>query len=395
MNNLWLPYFSISDNIPFLKVKTAQGCKIILEDGSVLIDGISSWWSVCHGYQHPFIVEKIKAQISKLSHIMLGGMVHEPAIEFSVKLINFLEAKYLQKVFFSDSGSTAVEVGIKMALQFFHEAGNKSKKNILYFKDGYHGETLGALSFSHSTHSEFPSLSNKILAIIPETEEEFKDFETLLLKHSHTIAGAMIEPILQGAGGMKIHSVNNINRLWKLLKQYNILIIADECATGFYRLGAKFAFHKIGIEPDILILGKALTAGYVPFACTIATEEIFNTICTNSRFFHGPTFMGNPIACSAGIANIELFEKENYDISVIENAFTSKFKNQNARIIGAVCAFDITKEQNIQIKKNVAEGKTRSFLRPFGTTLYTMPSLCINKEELDILMCDLENQLKS
>ena len=393
MDNLWFPYFSLSDNIKPLEVKSAAGASIFLKDGRVLIDGIASWWAVCHGYQHPFIVEKIKEQVSKLSHIMLGGLVHEPALEFSFKLIKFLESKELTKVFFSDSGSTAVEAGIKMALQFFHETSETKKTDIIYFEDGYHGETFGALSVSHSMHSGFPSLANKVQAKIPATEEDFAAFETMLQAKSHSIAGAIIEPILQGAGGMKLHSPHNIKRLWKLLKQYNILIIADECATGFYRLGSKFAFHKIGMDPDILILGKALTAGYIPFAATVAKESIFQTICKKSRFLHGPTFAGNPIACAAGIASLELFEKQNYNIFEIEEFFKTEFKHHNARIMGAVCAFDISKNTNIQIKQDVADGKTKAFLRPFGHTLYTMPPFVASKQELKTIADEIKNYL--
>ena len=395
--NLWLPYFSLKDEALPLKVKSAKGCEITLENGKVLVDAISSWWAVCHGYLHPHIVERLVKQAETLPHIMLGGLLHEPALELSSKLIKFLEAQELSRVFFSDSGSTAVEVALKMAIQFFRETGRPEKNKIIYFEEGYHGETFGALSVSHSVHSFFPAIANTILRKIPETEEEFVAFEGFLAENHTEIAGSIIEPLLQGAGGMKFHEPAKILKLWKLLKKYEVLVIADECATGFYRTGAKFAFKKIGLEPDILVLGKALTAGYVPFAATVAKEFIFQGMCKKSRFFHGPTFMGNPLACSAAIASLELFEMEDYALKVasIENFFTKELSNYGVRVMGAVCAFDITLKQNLELKKKVASGETGSFLRPFATTLYSMPPLVINKRELGIIVEDVKLFLAS
>lgn len=395
--NLWLPYFSLKDETLPLKVKSAKGCEITLENGKVLVDAISSWWAVCHGYLHPHIVERLVKQAETLPHIMLGGLLHEPALEFSHKLIKFLETQELSRVFFSDSGSTAVEVALKMAIQFFRETGRPEKNKIIYFEEGYHGETFGALSVSHSVHSFFPPITNTILRKIPETEEEFVVFEEFLNEKHKDIAGSIIEPLLQGAGGMKFHEPAKILKLWQLLKKYDVLVIADECATGFYRTGEKFAFKKIGLEPDILILGKALTAGYVPFAATVAKEFIFEGICRKNRFFHGPTFMGNPLACSAAIASLELFEKEDYSVKValIESFFAKEFKSYEGRVMGAVCAFDITLKQNLELKKKVANGLTNSFLRPFGTTLYSIPPLIINNKELEVIAEDIKLFLSS
>ena len=391
-NNIWFPYFSCTDEINPIRVKSARGVKLILENGRELVDGISSWWAMCHGYSHPYIIERMKTQMEVLPHVMFGGIVHEVALEHSFKLIQFLEARELCKVFYSDSGSTAVEVAVKMAIQYFYETGKPEKNKIIYFEDGYHGETLGALSFSHSMHSLFPSLQNKILLKIPKTEVEFMEFESFLQKNHTSIAGAIIEPLMQGAGGMKFFSADLIKKLWLLCTKYNILNIADECATGFYRLGVKFAFHEVKVEPDILILGKALTGGHVPLALTIAKEFIFEGICKQSRFFHGPTFMANPICLSASIASIELFEKEDYSLKVkkIEQIFKQEFIGYDAKIKGSVCAFDISKELNLKIKKAVSLSKTNSFLRPFGTTLYTTPPLIINEMELKTIISDIK-----
>jgi adenosylmethionine-8-amino-7-oxononanoate aminotransferase len=391
-SNIWYPYFSLSDGIPPIHIKSASGVRLTLANGRELVDGISSWWAMCHGYSHPYIIEQIKKQLEVLPHVMFGGIVHDKALELSSKLIQFLKTKELTKVFYSDSGSTAVEVGIKMAIQYFFETGEKAKNKIIYFEDGYHGETLGALSFSHSTHSLFPSLDNKILLKIPTTEEEFKEFEIFLQNNSHIIAGAIMEPLMQGAGGMKFFSLQNIKQLWMLLKKYKVLIIADECATGFYRLGSRFAFFEIGIEPDILVLGKALTGGHLPLALTVAKEFIFKGICGKSRFFHGPTFMANPVALASAIASIELFEKEDYKAKVvkIETIFKRELPFENARIKGAVCAFDIAKEVNLKVKEYVACGQSKSFLRPFGTTLYATPPLIIEEEDLKIIIADLK-----
>ena len=389
MQNTWFPYFSLADDVSPLKVVSAKGSKLILENGKELVDGISSWWSVCHGYQNPFIISKMEEQLKTLSHVMFGGITHSPAEELSAKLISFLEAKELSRVFFSDSGSTAVEVAMKMVIQFWHESGMPEKNHILYFEDGYHGETFAALSVSDSMQTSFPKIKETILTKIPNNDAEFQEFETLIAKESHKLAGAIIEPILQGAGGMKIHKPKIIKRIWEILQKYNVLIIADECATGFYRLGTKFAFKQVGLEPDILILGKALTAGYIPFAATIAKEFIFQGICEKSRFLHGPTFMANPLCCSAAIASLELFEAGDYSLKVKE---ISQFFSKNlpkGRTIGAVCAFDIHKKQNLEIKKAVSMGETESFIRPFGETLYLMPPLTISENELEVLAKDI------
>jgi adenosylmethionine-8-amino-7-oxononanoate aminotransferase len=389
MQNTWFPYFSLADDISPLKVVSAKGSKLILENGKELVDGISSWWSVCHGYQNPFIISKMEEQLNTLSHIMFGGITHSPAEELSAKLISFLDTKELSRVFFSDSGSTAVEVAMKMAIQFWYEKEMPDKNHILYFEDGYHGETFAALSVSDSMQTSFPKIKETILTKIPNNDVEFQEFETLIAKENHKLAGAIIEPILQGAGGMKIHKPEIITRIWEILQKYKVLIIADECATGFYRLGTKFAFKQVGLEPDILILGKALTAGYIPFAATIAKEFIFQGICKESRFLHGPTFMANPLCCSAAIASLELFEAKDYSLKVNE---ISQFFSKNlpkGRIIGAVCAFDIPKKQNLEIKKAVAMGETESFIRPFGEIVYLMPPLTISENELEVLAKDI------
>ncbi len=391
-NNIWYPYFSLTDGILPIHIKSASGVRLTLKNGEELIDGISSWWAMCHGYSHPYIIEQIKKQLEVMPHVMFGGIVHDKALELSSKLIKFLNTKDLTKVFYSDSGSTAIEVAIKMAIQYFFEIDKKEKNKIIYFEDGYHGETLGALSFSHSMHSLFPSLDNKILCKIPTTEEEFKDFEIFLQNNSHNVAGAIMEPLMQGAGGMKFFSPQNIKRLWMLLQEYKVLIIADECATGFYRLGKRFAFFEIGTEPDILVLGKALTGGHLPLALTVAKQFIFEGICHKSRFFHGPTFMANPVALASAIASIELFEKEDYEAKIarIEKIFKRELPFENVRIKGAVCAFDVSKEANLEVKKAVASGKTKSFLRPFGTTLYSTPPLIIKEDDLKIIIEDLK-----
>jgi adenosylmethionine-8-amino-7-oxononanoate aminotransferase len=388
-NNIWFPYFSVQDGIPPIKVVSASGVRLKLENGSELVDGVSSWWAMCHGYNNPYIIEAIKKQLDTLSHVMIGGIVHDAVLQASERLVKFVRGGELSRVFFSDSGSTAVEVGVKMAIQYFFETGKKDKNKIIYFEDGYHGETFGAISFSHSMHSLFPSLPNRILCKIPTTEDEFLEFEEFVEREKSCVAGAIIEPLMQGAGGMKFFEARQIKRLWEILQKANILVIADECATGFYRLGSRFAFWKVGIEPDILILGKALTGGHLPLATTIAKEWIFEGICKESRFFHGPTFMANPTCLSSLIASLDLFENEDYVAKVQKIESLLKKRLSNGRIMGAVCAFDITKEKNLEVKRAVASGKTKSFLRPFGQTLYTTPPLVINEDDLNIIVSDL------
>lgn len=393
IDNLCYPYFGFSDQkINPIQIVSASGSKIKTIEGNELIDGVSSWWSVCHGYSHLHILNNMQKQMQRFSHVMFGGITHEPAQMLANMLCEFFDGAF-QKVFFSDSGSTAVEVSLKMAIQHWVNQGFESKKIFVYFENGYHGDTCGAMSVSDAMQNGmFDSIVQKHLRTkVPETEEDFLKFEELILLNRQQVAAAIIEPLFQGAGGCKMYPRETLNRIFRILKKYNILIISDECATGFYRTGMKFASvnQNIDIKPDIMILGKALTAGYIGLAATCITQEIFESVY-KTKFCHGPTFMANPLACSAAIASLELFALHDYSKMVqnINLRFLNLANKIGGRALGAIFAIDFEGDSrmNYTIKAEVASQKHGIWLRPLGNTLYMMPPLNISDDELDFLI---------
>jgi len=401
--HIWLPYSQMKLAPPPLPVVSTEGCEIVLADGRRLIDGISSWWSACHGYNHPHILQSVEKQLKQMPHIMLGGLVHEQALTLAKRLAAITN---LPRAFFSDSGSTAVEVALKMAIQYWRNKGQNNRNKILCFHDGYHGDTLGAMSVSdpeHGLHKAFRNLVAKQFVLgIPQDEYAFAEFETLLDGVHKSIAALIIEPLMQGAGGMRFHSPDVLAYIHKICKKYDILFIADEIAVGFGRTGTLFACQQAGITPDIMCLGKALTGGVMGLAVTMASEQIFNGFYTDDpdhAFMHGPTFMGNALGCAAANASLDLFEREPRlaQVEQIERLLHEGLKPceslpgvVDVRILGAIgvvqidtSKFSLTKLKSSFIEKGV-------WLRPLGDVVYVMPPLVIKEEQLNKLTASVQ-----
>ena len=392
-SRVWLPYTQMQNHLPQLEVESALGSEITLKDGRVLVDGVASWWSAAHGYSHPDIISKIKEQLDNVPHLMLAGFKVDATYELADRLCKMTD---LHSCFFVDSGSVAVEVAMKIAWKYFTNIGKKDKIKFLSFEDSYHGDTTGAMSLSdleNSMHSDLKDvLINNFNAKIPENEEDLDRFEDFLKKNHQQIAALFIEPIVRCAGGMKFSDPKIYQQIVKLVKKYDILVIADECAVGFYRLGEDFAHNICQIKPDILLLGKALTGGIMTLSAALVNEEIYKSFLSDdlgSALMHGPTFMGNALSCSAANASLDLFEQNDYRKIVKEIEVLSKDKLQDLkgnkhvkdiRIRGALAAIetDFTQQDMFELRKKfIAKGV---FLRPFSNVIYTMPALNISQQ---------------
>ncbi|MBQ4874684.1 MAG: adenosylmethionine--8-amino-7-oxononanoate transaminase [Rickettsiaceae bacterium H1] len=397
LKNIWLPYTQMKKRPePLLPVVSAKGCKIILSDGRELIDGISSWWSVCHGYSHPYIVEKIIAQVKKLSHVMFAGCGHEQAYVLTNRLTRLFSGD-LSRVFFSDSGSNAVEVALKMAVQYFYNLGNKNKSKFISFNNSYHGDTAGCMSVSSSCiQGNVFTRYVKKQYMVP-ISDDLNEFKKLITLKNDEIAGVIIEPILQAAGGMKIHSADILREIYQITKEHDVLFIADEIATGFYRLGKMFACDYAGIIPDIITLGKGLTGGMCSLGATVASEKIFSAFLSDEltkAFMHGPTFMANPIACAAANASLDLFERDNYfsKIQAIEDRLKENLsdcidyeKVRDVRIKGAVAALEMRTDWQTIFALRKEAVNLGVWIRPFADVIYLMPPFIIDVDELNQL----------
>lgn len=405
-NHIWLPYTQMLNHLPQLEVKSAKGSKIVLKNGSTLIDGIASWWSVAHGYNDPHLVKAICNQAKKISHIMLAGFANEPAYQLAYRLCKFTN---MDHVFFSDSGSTAIEVSMKIAWQYQINSNQKQKNKFISFKNSYHGDTTGAMSLADLNSGMHKKFSNFLLQNfcleLPKNDQDLIIFENFLKEKKEVLAGLFIEPLVQCAGGMKFHSADILKKIFLISKKYNLLFICDECATGFYRTGKKFAFEHAEIKPDILVLGKALTGGMLTLSATLTSKEIYQKFLGDSldlALMHGPTFMGNALACAVANASLDLFEKNNYQLKVkkIENflnqqlkKFTKIPKVKNVRVIGAIGVIEIeTSWQEIKLmrQKFIEHGV---FLRPFADCIYLMPQLNIKISELKKIIEAIANIL--
>jgi len=384
---------------PPLPVARTYGCKIVLADGRELIDGIASWWSVCHGYNHPHILERVARQLETMPHVMFGGLVHEPALSLASRLC-LLVPPGLSRVFFSDSGSVAVEIALKTAVQYWRNRGRAAKNRFLCFTDGYHGDTLGAMSVSDPEKSMHKALLSTLIAQrvvdIPTGKSALAELDGYLSRVSDELAGMIIEPLVQGAGGMRFHDAETLASLHGLAKKYEILFIADEIATGFWRTGNAFACLEAAITPDILCLGKALTGGTVGMGATLAREEIFAAFLSDdwdAALMHGPTFMANPLACAAANASLDLFEREPRaeQVKTIESALEAGLEPcrglphvVEVRVKGAIGVVQL--DQGVDVyglrPRFVEQGV---WVRPFKDIVYLMPSFVISDEELKTL----------
>ena len=376
-----------------------------------MIDGISSWWATAHGHNHPFIAKHIKKQLKKFPHVMFAGLAHKPAYKLANELVKFVNKDnlILDKAFFSDSGSTGVEVALKMAVQHHYNLGTK-KTQFIAFKNSYHGDTFGAMSLADpdsSMHAKFQNVVTKQVSLaIPDDEAKFQTFINTLDSNKN-IAGLIIEPLIQCAGGMKCYDIETLNKIVFECKKRDIIVIFDECATGFYRTGAKFAFHLTDFTPDIIVLGKALTGGTITLSATIAKSAIFNSFLSDSldnALMHGPTFMANPVACSAALASLELFNKTNYEEKVknINKLLEDGLHNihheniSDIRILGAIgiIEFKNIDWEYIQKLRRIIN-KSKIWIRPFSNVIYLMPPLTIKNKDLLMLINETKKLIES
>ncbi|EGQ8123086.1 adenosylmethionine--8-amino-7-oxononanoate transaminase [Vibrio parahaemolyticus] len=412
-HHIWHPYTSTLTPLTCYPVASANGVNIKLEDGTELVDGMSSWWSTIHGYNHPHLNQAAHQQIDQVSHVMFGGITHQPAISLCKKLLS-LAPNNLEHVFLADSGSVAVEVSLKMALQYWHAKGERRPK-FLTLRHGYHGDTFAAMSVTdpdNSMHSLYKGfLPEHIFAQSPTCgywdewkPEDLADFEDKIDSHYQELAAVILEPIVQGAGGMRIYHPEFLKGVRRLCDKYDLLLIADEIATGFGRTGKLFACEHADVQPDILCVGKALTGGYMTLSATLASKHVADTVCGGDAgcFMHGPTFMGNPLACAVATASLELIEQGDWQqqtqqIEMLFSELLPKLEEydlvKNTRWLGAIGVVETHRPVNMEtIQALFVEHGV--WIRPFGKLIYMMPPFISKPEDIEKLINAIDAALQ-
>ena len=400
--HIWHPYASLIDAAPSYCVASANGVRLKLADGRELIDGMASWWCAIHGYNHPELNKAVNDQLGKMAHVMFGGLTHEPAAQLAKRLVE-LTPEPLDKVFFSDSGSVSVEVAIKMALQYWQSKGCANKSKLLALQNGYHGDTFAAMSvcdpdtgmhhlFKRTLAQQVFSEAPRCLFDAPFDPSSLADLEEKISAHSSELAALILEPIVQGAGGMRFYSSEYLAAARELCDRYDVLLIADEIATGFGRTGKLFACEWAGISPDIMCLGKALTGGYMTLAATLCSEKISDGICQGEAgvFMHGPTFMANPLACSVANASIDLLLASPWQerVADIEQQLRTGLAPcaeipgvADVRVLGAIGVVEMEQAIDVPaIQKELVNAGV--WLRPFGKLIYVMPPYIMEASDL-------------
>ncbi|ADP17685.1 adenosylmethionine-8-amino-7-oxononanoate transaminase [Achromobacter xylosoxidans A8] len=398
--HIWLPYAQMKTATPPLPVVRSHGSRLELADGRSLIDGVASWWTACHGYNHPHIAQAVRAQLDAMPHVMFGGLTHEPALTLARRLAAML-GPGLDRVFYTDSGSVAVEVAMKMALQYWLNQGERGRSRFLAFRGGYHGDTFGTMAVcdpDEGMHSLFRGmLAGHDIVDLPRGEAELAALEAHLEVHGSRLAGILVEPLVQGAGGMLLHDPEVLRRLRRLADRHGLLLIFDEIFTGFGRTGSMFAFEQAGIRPDIVTLSKALTGGTLPLAATVASKRVFEAFWSDDpshALMHGPTFMGNALACAAANASLDLFETEPrlaqaQAISVALAAGLEPCREllwvRDVRVLGAIGVVELDGIADREgLKRRLVEAGV--WVRPFGNVVYLTPALTMAEGELASLM---------
>ncbi|MBU0942924.1 MAG: adenosylmethionine--8-amino-7-oxononanoate transaminase [Proteobacteria bacterium] len=417
--HIWHPYTSITHPLSVYAVESAAGVRLRLSDGRELIDGMASWWSVIHGYNHPLLTATLQEQAARLSHVMFGGLTHEPAVELARLLVD-ITPQGLDLVFFADSGSVAVEVAMKMAIQYFHGAGRPEKKRFLTIRSGYHGDTLHCMSVCDpitGMHQLFAGvLPQYYFADSPSCrfqdvwqEQDIRSFAQLMEMHHSELCAVILEPIVQGAGGMRFYHPEYLRQVRALCDQHGVLLIADEIATGFGRSGELFACNHADVVPDLLCLGKALTGGYLSLAAVLARREIGEGISAGAPgvFMHGPTFMANPLACAVARASVQLLLDSDWQgqVHALEQGLEEGLAPcrqlasvQDVRVLGAIGVVE-TKEAVAMERIQARFVEKGVWVRPFGRLVYVMPPYCMVAEDLKTLttaICEVlaEEQLQ-
>ena len=397
---LWRPYCQERTAPAPLTASATAGSRIALADGRTLIDGISSWWTACHGYNHPAIHAAVAEQLEAMPHVMLGGLVHEQATVLADRLADALPGD-LEHVFFSESGSVAVEIGLKIARQYWLNGGARDRSRFLAFQHAYHGDTFAAMSIcdpEEGMHSLFGDVvAGQLIVPLPRDSATLANFERVVAQHAHELAGIVLEPLVQAAGGMKFHSADVLRAVADTAARHDVLLLLDEIATGFGRTGTMFACEQAAVQPDIVMLSKALTGGTLPLAATIATRRVHDAFLSDDplhALMHGPTFMGNALACAAANASLTLFETEPRlaQVAHIERRMARGLEAcrglphvADVRVIGAIGVVQLDRVPDLEALRQafVAEGV---WVRPLNDVVYLMPPFVIDDDDLDSLI---------